>query len=71
MRNGSIKDIYFFQDNGYIMRYEIAKRQKTQHKLFDVSPNENWKMITRTVEYSTKSAILYDHKKCLMKVYDL
>jgi uncharacterized protein YrrD len=39
MRNGSIKDIYFFQDNGYIMKYEIARRQKTEHKLFDVLPN--------------------------------
>lgn len=36
MRNGSIRDIYFFQDNGYILKYEILKRQKIEHKLFDI-----------------------------------
>jgi hypothetical protein len=36
MRNGNLRDIYFFQDNGYILKYEILKRQKTEHKLFDI-----------------------------------
>jgi hypothetical protein len=71
MKNGNIRDVYFFQDNGYIMKYEILKRQKTEHKLFDIGKQENWKMVTRTIDSSTKSVILYEHNKCLMKTYDL
>ncbi len=49
MKNGLIKDIYFFEDNGYIMKYEILKNERTTHKLFDVGKEDNWKMITKNV----------------------
>jgi len=36
MNNGNIKDIFFFQDNGVIMKYDILARKKTENKLFDI-----------------------------------
>lgn len=71
MRNGNIRDIFFFQDNGHILKYEILKREKTEYKLFDVGRHENWKMTTRNIDCSTKSVIVYEHSRALMRVYDL
>jgi hypothetical protein len=59
MRKGIIKDILFFQDNGKILKYDILRNERVEHKLFDVGKNDNWKMITKNVELSTKSVILY------------
>lgn len=71
MKNGNIRDIYFLQDNGYILKYEIVKRQKTEQKLFDIARHENWKMVTRTIDSTTRNAILYEHTKSLIRVYEL
>jgi WD40 repeat protein len=71
LKNGNIRDILFFQDNGFIMKYDILSRTRTEHKLFDVGKHDNWKMTTRTVDCSTKSVILYEHTKALIKIYDL
>ena len=71
LKGGNVRDIYFFQDDGYIMKYEMAKNHKIEHKLFDVGKRDNWKMVTRTIAHTTKSVILYEHSKALMKIYDL
>jgi WD40 repeat protein len=71
MRNGNIHDIYFFQDNGFILKYEILKQERTEYKLFDVGKNDNWKMTTRNIDCTTRSVIIYEHNKAMMKIYDL
>jgi hypothetical protein len=36
-----------------------------------VGKNDNWKMTTRDVDCTTKSLILYEHTKAVMRIYDL
>lgn len=71
MKNGSIRDILFFQDNGFILKYEIAKKSRSEHKLFDIPKHENWKMMTRNIDSTTRSAILYEHNRSLIRIYEL
>ena len=61
----------FFQDNGHILKYDIIKKHKYEYKLFDIGKNDNWKMTTRVIDNTTKSVILYEHSKAVMKIYDI
>jgi hypothetical protein len=75
LKEGSITDIYFLQDNGELLKYDFTKPQehqrRTDRKLFEVGSQDNWKMTTRTVEQTTKSLICYEHSKAVMRIFDL
>lgn len=70
-----MNDILFFQDNGMLLRYDFTKiqeaRRKSEIKLFEVGKDDNWKMTIRNVDLTTKSLILYEHSKAVVRVYDL
>ena len=75
MREGIITDIFFLQDNGTLLKYDFTKenesRRREDRKMFDIGLQDNWKMITRTVEQTTRSLICYEHSKAIMRIYDL
>ena len=55
MIDGSVTDILFLQDNGELLKYDFtledeSKRRMTR-KIFDVGPQDNWKMTTREVDF--------------------
>ena len=39
--------------------------------MVEVGPNDNWKMTTRTVDFTTKSLICYEHTRAVMRIFDL
>jgi hypothetical protein len=74
MREGTTTDILFLQDNGMLLKYDFNKIQeksrRVDRKIVEVSPQDNWKMTTRTVDYTTKSLICYEHSRAMMRIYD-
>lgn len=75
MKEGNINDILFFQDNGYLLRYDFTKRfephRRNEIRLLEVGKDDNWKMTTRNIDFTTKSLILYEHTKAVVRVYDI
>ena len=53
LKDGTISDILFLQDNGMVLKYDFGKWQegnrRVDRKVVDVGPQDNWKMTTRTV----------------------
>jgi hypothetical protein len=51
------------QDNGELLKYDFTKKNSSKKrldkKLFDVGPQDNWKMATRNVDFTTRSLICY------------
>ena len=74
LRDGTTTDILFLQDNGMILKYDFSKKhessRRTDRKVVDVTPQDNWKMTTRTVDNTTKSLICYEHSRAIMRIYD-
>lgn len=74
MKEGTVTDILFLQDNGMLLKYDFNKKQEStrrvDRKLVEVSPQDNWKMTTRTVDCTTKSLICYEHSRAMMRIYD-
>lgn len=75
MKEGTITDVLFLQDNGYLLKYDFTKpnesKRRSDLKMVDVAKQDNWKMATKTVDCTTKSLILYEHTKAIMKIYDI
>ena len=75
MMDGSVTDILFLQDNGELLKYDFTQEDESKRrltkKIFDIRPQDNWKMTTREVDFSTKSLICYEHTKAIMRIFDL
>jgi hypothetical protein len=65
----------FLQDNGVLLKYDFSRkgeeRRRSEYKLIEPGKNDNWKMTTRDVDFTTKSIILYEHTRALIRVYDI
>ena len=63
MKDATITDLLMLQDNGELLKYDFTKKNSSKKridkKLFDVGPQDNWKMATRNVDFTTRSLICY------------
>ena len=75
MKEGTITDILFLQDDGLLLKYDFTKPQeskrRTELRMVEAGRQDNWKMATRAVDCTTKSLIAYEHSKAIVKVYDI
>jgi hypothetical protein len=75
MKEGTITDILFLQDNGFLLKYDFTRPQEAKRRselrMVEAGKTDNWKMATRTVDCTTKSLIAYEHSKAIVRVYDI